>query len=57
MVKVRTCDYDADVLSQVMYNMMNQLGHEATLDTLVDMESGCEKYASKNHMREIVHII
>ena len=40
-------DYDADVLSQVMYNMMNQLGHEATLDTLVDMESGCEKYASK----------
>ena len=40
-------DYDADVLSQVMYHMMNQLGHEATLDTLQDMESGCDTYCTK----------
>lgn len=40
-------DYDADVLSQVLYCMMNQFGKDATLDTLKELEAGNANYNSK----------
>lgn len=45
-------DYDAEVLSQVMCHMMNRLGSDATMDTLVDLQIKPEgfKKVHPNHV-------
>lgn len=37
-------DYDAEVLSQVLCHMMNDLGNEATMDTLVSLQDKPEAF-------------
>ncbi|MBM6652359.1 PolC-type DNA polymerase III [Faecalitalea cylindroides] len=45
-------DYDAEVLSQVMCHMMNDLGSEATMDTLCQLQDKPEGF-KKNHPNHI----